>query len=653
MSAPSWQTELENFIGVKPLFTVEGNIDDIYPVNATSSFESLEAVLVQLFGARGYCLVLCDPLRGIRDVNTSNTPYEASGAASPLIQEAADLARQHYTDVRTSNPVMDAGSAEDSAPFVLNRLVENSMIIRALLTARLEAAAGKPVVCVFNLANRLASNPADLTPEENAVYMNLLIAVQDAIRPDGHSINALVTVSDRVASLPAWFYQGNPGQRVITIPTPDRGDREAYVDHAFGKDAVTPKAREKFIDTTDSMKLLELDEIRRLFLADHLHRAGEDLSELLTGLVEMYKYGIRENRWAEVAEKLKDDPLAILKRRVMGQDQALQRIVTVLKRSVMGLSGLQHSSAGKPKGVLFLAGPTGTGKTEVVKAVTELLFGDERSYQRFDMSEYSAENADQKLFGAPPGYVGYDQGGQLTNAVRENPFTVLLFDEIEKAHSSIMDKFLQILEDGRMTDGQGNTVYFGETLIFFTSNAGVSEEVRDISGHVVERKTRIKPGEPYEEMERKVIDALSVCFKPEVMGRIGDNVVVFNYISEEASRLIARSQIERIDRGIKMKLGIAIEVTDEAFDLLFSWARRPEVVDKGGRGIGNLIESDYLNPLSAFLFDASPAVGETVRVEAQEGTLVFVRAMNTPQAARTLKAEQAVQSFQKLPTNQT
>lgn len=644
MNAPSWQTELENFIGVKPLFTVEGNIDDIYPMNATGSFEPLEAVLAQLFGARGYHLVLCDPLRGIRDVNTSNTSNEASSTASPLIEEAADLARQRYADVRTSNPALDAGNAEDNTPFALNRLVENSMIIRSLLTARLEAATGASVVCVFNLANRLTSNPADLTPEENAVYMNLLIAVQDAIRPDGQNINTLVTVSDRAASLPSWFYQGNPGQRVITIPTPDRGDREAYVDHAFEQGAVSEKAREKFIDTTDSMKLLELDEIRRLFLADHLRSAEDDPSNHLASLVEMYKYGIRENRWAEVAEKLKDDPLGALKRRVMGQDQALARIVTVLKRSVMGLSGLQHSSAGKPKGVLFLAGPTGTGKTEVVKAVTELLFGDERSYKRFDMSEYSAENADQKLFGAPPGYVGYDQGGQLTNAVRENPFTVLLFDEIEKAHPSIMDKFLQILEDGRMTDGQGNTVYFGETLIFFTSNAGVSEEVRDISGHVIERKTRIKPGEPYEEMEHKVIDALSVCFKPEVMGRIGDNVVVFNYISEEASKLIARSQIERINRGIKAKFNVTVEVTDSAYDLLFSWARRPEVVDKGGRGIGNLVESDYLNPLSAFLFDQSISSSETIRVETQDSTLVFVCAGQPTaegQASRAFSKTQA------------
>ena len=171
-------------------------------------------------------------------------------------------------------------------------------------------------------------------------------------------------------------------------------------------------------------------------------------------LVDLYKYGIRENQWTAMADKLRDDPAAVLRRRVKGQEPAIDKIVTVLKRSVLGFSGMQHSSGTKPKGVLFLAGPTGTGKTEMVKAVTELLFGDERSYLRFDMSEYAAENADQKLFGAPPGYVGYEAGGQLTNAVRANPFSVLLFDEVEKAHPSIMDKFLQILEDHHLLHEQ-------------------------------------------------------------------------------------------------------------------------------------------------------------------------------------------------------
>jgi ATP-dependent Clp protease ATP-binding subunit ClpA len=133
----------------------------------------------------------------------------------------------------------------------------------------------------------------------------------------------------------------------------------------------------------------------------------------------------------------------------------------------------------------------------------------------------------------------------------------------------------------------------------------------------------IEPGEPYEEMERKVKEALSVYFKPEVMGRIGNNVVVFDFISEDASKLIARSQIDRINRGIQAKFGIEVNVHEDAFDLLFAWARNPEIVDKGGRGIGNLVESAYLNPLSTYLFDHGLGVGSSVVISARENTLAF------------------------------
>lgn len=150
------------------------------------------------------------------------------------------------------------------------------------------------------------------------------------------------------------------------------------------------------------MLLTELDELRPSV------RRGGTAPEHVTELVDLYKYGIRENRWSAMMDKLRDDPAAALRRRVKGQEPAIAKIVSVLKRSVLGFSGMQHSSGTKPKGVLFLAGPTGTGKTEIVKAVTELLFGDERSYLRFDMSEYAADASDQKLFGAPPGYVGYE-----------------------------------------------------------------------------------------------------------------------------------------------------------------------------------------------------------------------------------------------------
>ena len=146
-------------------------------------------------------------------------------------------------------------------------------------------------------------------------------------------------------------------------------------------------------------------------------------------------------------------------------------------------SGRRQGSAvhegGRPRGVAFLAGPTGVGKTELAKSVTQLLFGDESAYIRFDMSEFSAEHSDQRLIGAPPGYVGYDAGGELTNAVREKPFSVVLFDEIEKAHPRILDKFLQILDDGVLTSGRGDRVYFSESIIIFTSNLGIYSTAAD------------------------------------------------------------------------------------------------------------------------------------------------------------------------------
>jgi ATP-dependent Clp protease ATP-binding subunit ClpA len=155
-------------------------------------------------------------------------------------------------------------------------------------------------------------------------------------------------------------------------------------------------------------------------------------------------------------------------------------VLDILKRTSIGLTGAQSRGlSARPRGVLFFAGPTGVGKTEMAKSIAEIVFGDESAYLRFDMSEFSAEHSGDRLIGAPPGYVGYDQGGELTNAMREQPFRVVLFDEIEKAHNRILDKFLQVLEDGRLTDGRGDTVYFSESLIIFTSNAGVSRKLPD------------------------------------------------------------------------------------------------------------------------------------------------------------------------------
>lgn len=613
MNEPTWLRELKNFIGIKSAIILEGNVDDLYPSgedasdrNAPVRFIPLNELVYQAFSEHNidnpYKFLFVDPLRGVTNpLNLEDAPSLVSAAQ----QASGVLASETIAASSTS-------SSQHPSPFEENRLVEDSLLVRAALTRRLTengANLQSSVVCIFNLANRLTLSPESLSPEENAIFMNLLIGTQDAIRGDGSNINTLLLIIRKTSDVPAWFIDGNPNVRTITIPNPDRCAREEYIEATFpdlGGEAMD-KTRNRLVDTTDGMKIAELDELRRLYAR------GDTEPGAIGELVDLYKYGIRENKWFAMAEKLSDDPVAVLKQRVKGQDRAIEKIVTVLKRSVLGLSGAQHSSDSKPKGVLFLAGPTGTGKTEMVKGVTELLFGDERSYLRFDMSEYASENSDQKLFGAPPGYVGYEQGGQLTNAVRANPFSVILFDEIEKAHPSIMDKFLQILEDGRMTDGRGNTVYFSETIIFFTSNVGISEEVLDEHGRIIGRRNIVEPGEPYEQIENKVKGAMVVHFKPEVLNRIGDNIVVFDYISLEAAMLILRSQLRKINSSLGSRSGIEVETDSEFIDHLLDQAQMPEIRENGGRGIGNLVENAYVNPLSTFLFDAQVQSGSTVQ----------------------------------------
>ena len=287
--------------------------------------------------------------------------------------------------------------------------------------------------------------------------------------------------------------------------------------------------------------------------------------------------------------------------RVKGQPAAQSKTLDIVKRAITGLSGLQGSSHGRPKGVLFFAGPTGTGKTETAKTLAEILFGSEDACIRFDMSEYSQPHSDQKLLGAPPGYVGYEAGGQLTNAVRNRPFSILLFDEIEKAHPTILDKFLQILEDGRMTDGQGQTVYFSECIIIFTSNLGIY--TRDARG---ERHLNVTMDMTYEDVAKRVRRAIEDYFKlelgrPEILNRIGENIVVFDFIRPDVAERILAAQVKKIVRFLREDKEIALTLSDKA------QAKLREValcnLANGGRGIGNIVESHLINPLSRFLFD--------------------------------------------------
>jgi ATP-dependent Clp protease ATP-binding subunit ClpB len=290
-----------------------------------------------------------------------------------------------------------------------------------------------------------------------------------------------------------------------------------------------------------------------------------------------------------------------LHRRVVGQHHAVSAVADAIRRARAGI-GDPH----RPMGSFLFLGPTGVGKTELAKALAEFLFNDERALQRFDMSEYMEKHAVARLIGAPPGYVGYEEGGQLTETVRRRPYAVLLFDEIEKAHPEVFNILLQLLDDGRLTDGHGRTVDFTNTVVIMTSNVG-SQYFRELAGR------------PWSEIEDRVLETLRHHFRPEFLNRI-DEILVFESLTDKHLEAIVDIQLERLAARLA-KQHIRLEVAPEVKDLL---AREGYDPVYGARPLKRVIQKRLENAMAKALLAGEIAPGQTVRVELGEGgTLSF------------------------------
>lgn len=598
---PKWLRDISQLLTIRAQFALSGNIRDRVPVRDQNGLR-----LMALHGA------LWDALQ----------PLDYDGL---LVWDVVDGLQAYPLEHERVERLSDFCGADLSQPQPDIGLPELIPILRRINAPLPNALGTTPrVALVIDYASRLRDE--NHTPERARA---LFIAAEKAAltatplpRPGDGSMkpmfNPVIWLANRPNDLPYWLTVDNERIRSITVSLPDADSRRDVGRALYSTLLPLPlrnSSEEAFgADLARLTHNLSVNALRDIInLATRRDVRATDIDDA----VESFRIGDTTvtNPWrGEHLRKAIKRAEADLPKRVKGQSKAVTKVLDILKRTSIGLTGAQtSSSSSRPRGVLFFAGPTGVGKTEMAKAIADVVFGDESAYLRFDMSEFSAEHAGDRLIGAPPGYVGFDQGGELTSAIREQPFRVLLFDEIEKAHHRILDKFLQILEDGRLTDGRGETVYFSETLIVFTSNLGVTRKRPD--GTV---ETMISEQDSPEEVETKIKNGVRDHFfltlqRPELYNRIGENnIVVFNYISPEFAMQILDGMIENVLRRVREEHDVTVSLSTSVREALRR--RCTGNMKLGGRGIGAELETVFVNPLARLIFDRAPQRGQTLAI---------------------------------------
>ena len=495
-----------------------------------------------------------------------------------------------------------------------------------------------PTVAVIDLGDMLTADPDRYAAEErNALVLLKKCTLEAAVIQQGHLTgyrNTVIILASDLQRVPVWFHANNPYVALVQATLPNTEERQQFFQRFgtgfFGGASIDPAtltpAAEELAELTEGFQTLDLEALRH---TSHRERIPLEPRYLLR-LVDFYKFGQRDEPFEQLSPEKVSRAQADLSQAVIGQPRAVEAVTTMLTSAKVGISMSQVQGRNcRPKGVFFFVGPTGVGKTELAKSLTRLIFGDESAFARFDMSEYKEEHAAEKLAGAPPGFVGYEEGGHLTNRVLERPYSILLFDEIEKAHPKVLDKFLQILEDGRLTDGKGQTAYFNQTVIIFTSNIGASDLSDPQSGVVVRRgimsavQAHGVEQFTYDQVETHFQQEVSWYFtsrigRAELLNRLGDNIVVFDLLRSQFVAAIAQKFLHQLAASAQEKHGLGLVFAPSVLEVLSQRMAEGENVLFGGRRIKTLLESLVERPLNRWLFEQYPDLaqlrGLTLRV---------------------------------------
>lgn len=601
-STPAWVRELAISLPIYPQIILTGNVRDIYMLPATDGEPgpapySITDVIERVCRERDF-----GGLAIHETISSAFVAWSLRDGFGDFPSGLVDMADEDQQAARGDEP-----------PAVSERL---QRVLVDVVTHR-----GAPVGLIMPYADNFGPPGGDEDGTRRYLY-RVVDALADTAQPvPGRDpvmpYNTIFWVTERQDRLAPEFPVGNKAIHIITVPSPPIEQRLAAarvvvrdLPDTIGETAENAAAETLALET-HGMRNTELLAIGRMAIDREI-----PVSQLKEA-ARLYRVGVTDNLWAASALRRSiAGGEAYLNARVIGQQRAVRKTMEIFRRSAAGLSGAQSaSSPNRPRGVLFLAGPTGVGKTELAKGIATMIFGSDSRPIRFDMSEFKEDHSRDRLIGAPPGYVGHHQGGELTNAVRENPMSVLLFDEIDKANPGLFDLFLQILEDGRLTDGRGATVYFTECILIFTSNLGILTVRPDGTSQQLRRT------DPPEEVREALLKSFNLFFdvtigRPELRNRFGDSFIAMDFIQPESVPAILDKALSSVAARVAEVHGATLKVADDARAVL----REASItkLEHGGRGVNNVVETALVNPLSAEIFDNGADRGERITVDSIE-----------------------------------
>jgi hypothetical protein len=606
-STPIWLRTLYASLPVTAVYVLHGGVHDLHPIQVDGQLRPDTTVnaIWQVLKACGFqALLTFEPLNGLT-INRCAENWDSNRVCKALEAETDNHMVRNLLMTPTERAVQareDPSAAEvsfvgmDAIAEAVAQLTEPAMALVIDYTSQIrsENQTDDPALAQLMLAS--------LALADSHILFNGRPIRFPRPGQDGRMRHPVIWLVDKPDDLPVWLTHGD-GIRQIPITSPNIDTRQTIagllVRDQVPDEAVDEVAR-RFADATEGFST------RGMFESVQLARGTSSVAENIEGAVRTYREGLSENPWqsTHLREQLADGE-AILGRRVLGQDEAVEKVLDILKRSALGLTGAhQKKPSNMPRGVLYFAGPTGVGKTEMAKAIAELVFADEQALLRFDMSEFQENHAKIRLIGAPPSYAGYGAGGELTNAIQQRPHSIVLFDEMDKAGKEVYDLFLQILSDGRLTDGSGRTALFSEALIIFTSNQGVAA-----AGDLLHLD--MADPEQADEYERTIKGAVEDHFRvglgrPELLGRLGDNIVVFRPMQGQVALDLASQFIDTILANVRIRIGNHVTLTEEVRAALVGEVTGPDDLANGARGITTALESRLTNPLGRELFALPP-----------------------------------------------